>query len=502
MPLEDVNKMNPILQKTISVLSKQETINYKLYANRIEHNEEQKSVLLFDTLKNNLNKDIHKDFIIEKIYGTTQVNSNTYNKLNARLLNEIDNSLVQFYFHETDATFIHSELSLYHIFLEKNDKQLAYHHLQKAEKKAIDTNQYALLDIIYNELASLSVYNGNTAPDEFVKKRQTNFKQLMAIRQLDDALNSIVYDLTKSQAIDGTSAKKLQTLHKAITLFTNKKEFKQNPLFKGKLYLAVCQVFISKKDFVTLEKYSLKTYQEFQAKKYFSKHNHSVKLQMLRYICNCLYVSKKYTLALQYAEVLNTALQEYNGLLYEQNVFFYYTILANNYSVLNPQKVIEVLTEAKNIPVISNHQTHIGFVYVNLAGAYLSVKKHKVALKNIVNLYNHSSYQHLSIGMQLQVHVIELLIRLESHTELESSKKLIISIEKTFTKTLHKKEHLCDAGFLQFMKQLVKKHGFKLNPKSLLFTNNYLEKGINASAGAVVDYKHWLKTEFLKEKVL
>lgn len=495
MFLEDVNKMNPILQKTISVLNKQETINFKLYVNRIEHSEEQKSILLFDVLKNNFSRDINKEFIIDKIYGSNQVNANTYNKLNARLLNEIDNSLVQFYFHETEATFIHSELSLYHIFIQKNETGLAYYHLQKAKKKAIETNRYDLLDVIYNEFINISVYAGNISPDEFIKRRNQNFEKLIALRQLDDALNSIVYDITKSQAIDSTSTKKMQALNKAINTFARKKEFKQSPLFKGKLFLAISQVFISKKDFKTLETYTLKNYQEFESKKYFNKQNHSLKLQMLRYICNCLFVSKNYNKALEYAEVLNKALFEFDAFLYEQHIFFYYTILANNYSVLNPQKVIDVLNEAKNIPAVINHQNHLGIVYMNLAAAYLSIKQHKVALKNILKLYQHHSYQQLSTGMQLQVNMIELLIRLESKGQLDDSKKLIQFIQKKYVKTFRNKEYAPDNSFLIFIKEFVSKYKFIKSIKSEVLINQYLKKGIDSNVGAVVDYKKWLRHE-------
>ncbi len=488
--------MNTILQKTIASLSKQEIINYKLYVNRIKYNKEQKSVTLFNYIKNNKNRDLNKNIFITKIYSKNNTSLNTYNKLNARLINEIDNSLVQFYFHETDVTYIHSELSLYHVFSQKNELDLAFHHLQKAEKKAIAISHYQFLDFIYSEHIQLSVQHGNELPQSYIVKRNNNHKQLIEIRFLDDALNVIVHEIKKTQAIGATSVKTIATLNKAIKRFEQKKEFKNNLVFKSKLFLAVSQVLISQRNFKSLELYATKSFNEFSEKKFFDKTNHPIKLQMLRYICNCLFVNKKHNEALQYIDVFYKAIQEYKGLLYEQNVFFYYNALANNYSILNPQKVIDVLSKAKDIPAIINHPSHLGYVYLNLAGAYLGLKQHKIALKNILNLYLHKSYQTLSVGIQLQVNIIELLIRLESN-DIDFGKKLVSTILKQYKKTLLLNEHKADNSFILLIKRLIEKSRFEKNKTSIKLVSEYIKMQTEHNNATIVDYAQWLKTQFL-----
>ncbi len=105
-----------VLVKTIKSLSKKEIINYKIQANRINNHEDRKDIALFELLKNNKNSDVDNDKNKTKLYGSS-ANNKTYNKLKERLLLEINNSLVQFYFHETDANYIYSELSLFKLFI-------------------------------------------------------------------------------------------------------------------------------------------------------------------------------------------------------------------------------------------------------------------------------------------------------------------------------------------------------------------------------------------------
>ncbi|MGV2479944.1 UNVERIFIED_CONTAM: hypothetical protein IGO34_24360, partial [Salmonella enterica subsp. enterica serovar Weltevreden] len=124
---------------------------------------------------------------------------NMYYRLKNRLLNEINNSLVQFYCYDNDSHDIYGELSLYKVFLKKSDWQLANYHLLKAEKKAALIQDFSLLDVIYTEHINLSIRFGETSPEVFVRKREENYKRLKDIRTLDDALANLIFQLKRSQ---------------------------------------------------------------------------------------------------------------------------------------------------------------------------------------------------------------------------------------------------------------------------------------------------------------
>ena len=483
-----------ILQKSIQYLSKKEIINYKIYTNRIKKDATRKDTLLFDALKKAQNSDLNKNTVFNKIYPTG-VDKNVFNKLKGRLLHEIDNSLVQFYFHETDTNYIYSELSLYKIYLAKNANDVAYYHLRNAEKRAVKTQDFVMLDVVYNEYIHLSTYYGHLSPKNYIQKREKNSIRLKELRLLDDTLATIIYDLDRSQTFSKTKLATIAILNRAIKQLSAKKEFKESLVFKSKLFNAASQLFLSKKDYVSLELYSINTYQEFVRENYFSKSNHDIKLQMLRYICNALFINKKYELALEYIHQLKLSMKEYKAMLYDKNVFFYYNSLANNYSILNSEKAIEVLNEAKMIKAIINHPSHLGYIYLNLAGAYFDLENYKIALKNILNLYHHPLFEIVDESLKVQIFIIEIILRIETH-HFDYASKLVRAVLNKHKKIINSDEYQQDMGFLTLMKKLIAKFNFENNTLSIKLVNQFCETTYKYKSNNLVDYNRWLQGKF------
>ncbi len=483
-----------ILKKTIYKLNKEEIINYKLYANRTQSNDERKDIQLFDLLKKQPESDTNEDRLLEKLYPSVN-NKNIYYRLKNRLLNEINNSLVQFYCYEKNNHDIYSELSLYKVFLKKNDWPLANYHLLKAEKKAITIQDFSLLDVIYTEHINLSIQFGETTPTVFIRKRELNQVKLNEIRALDDSLAKIIYELKRSQNFSKTKNHTTQVLNKAILHLNSKKEFRHNLVFKTKLFNAISRLLLSQQQYESLEKYTLATYQEFLQKNYFSKTNHDIKLQMLAYLCNALFVNKKYVVSLQYIGELHDAMKEYKRLLYNAYVFFYYNALINNYTVTDPEKAIEISNEAKENKVIAGHPTHLGYVYLNLAGAYFDLKQHKTALKNIIKLYNHKLFDTIDNSFKVKILITEIILRIETN-DLEYALRLIDTLKKQNKLLFSKKDYKQDADFIHLLMELIKKHDFKNSKYSKVLAKTFCNKNYPHHNSSIVHYKEWLSEKF------
>ena len=286
-----------ILIKTIQSLSKEEVVNYKLYTFRKNKDKTRKDVVLFDLIKKLTNNDVNKIDLFDKIYEQDS-SKNTFHRLKSRLLLEIDNSMVQFYFHKTDSHYIYNELSLCKTYLQKNKWDIALYHLKKAETKAIECYDYALLDIIYHEFIDFSSQFGSITPSVYIEKRNINQQILNDLRALDDALATIVFELKQHQNFSSTSSPKSLALDKAIKQLNFKKEFNNQVSFKLKMYQAISSLLITQKDFVTLESYCIKTYHDFLTRKFFNESNHRAHLNMLVHICNALTANKKHVKAL------------------------------------------------------------------------------------------------------------------------------------------------------------------------------------------------------------
>lgn len=479
-----------ILQKTIQSLNHEEIVNYKLFAFRKEKDISRKDIVLFDLIRKSTFSDAnHIDFFSD-IYPA-DTNKNTYHRLKSRLLTDIDNSMVQFYFHKTDSHYIYNELGLYKTYMAKNKWEIALYHLKKAESKAIESFSYPLLDIIYHEFIDLSSQYGDITPAVYIEKRNNNAVILKDLRNLDDTLATVIFDLKRHHAFSEITIEKQELLSKAIKQLHNNKLFATQLNFKIKMYQAISSLLIAQKDFKTLETYCIKTYTDFEKQKVFSESTHRIKLTMLVHISNALYYGKKNQLALMYLDKLKNAIAEYNHLFYNQFVFFYYSSLANNYSILDLPRSIEVLHEAKNNKAIQEQPSFLSFIHLNLAGAYYDLNEHKIALKNLVKLTQSSSFDGLDEALRLKVKTHELILRIELQ-DFEYATKQIKETLKYFKKTLKKQEHKQDFDFLTLLNKLILKNQLHITKKTKTLLEQFLKTKYNVASNSIVDYKKWL----------
>lgn len=481
------------LEKTIYSLYHEEIINFKLYSFRKDKNPLRKDIQLFDFIKKNDLNDANYNLFFKQLYTET-TNKNTLDRLKSRLLKEIDNSLIQFHFHQSQSQYIYNEIGLYKIFSQRNKLDLAIHHLKKAETKAIESYDYSILDIIYHEFIDVSIQYGAIEPAIYISKRNQNNVILNDLRALDDALALIIFDLKTSQNFSSINFQKSDALNKAIQQLQKKKLFATQVGFKFKMYQAISSLLISQKDFVTLENYSIKTYHDFIKQKNFSESTHRQKLNILVHICNALTANNKNKEALVYLEKLKNVLSEYNNLFYNQYIFFYYNSLANNYSVLNLHKAIDVLNEAKDNLAIQQQETQLGYIYLNLAGAYYDLKEYKLALKNILVLIQNPSFKLLNEAFKLKVHIHEVILRVELN-DLEYANKLIKQISKTYRKILKTKEHTEDVDFLFLLSKLILKNQWIVTKKTDELYHLFSKAKYNFSNTGMVNYKKWLNAK-------
>ena len=266
-------------------------------------------------------------------------------------------------------------------------------------------------------------------------------------------------------------------------------------VFKTKLFNAISRLLLSQQDYTSLESYTLTTYREFLTKNYFSKANHEIKLQMLAYLCNTLFVNKKHMLSLEYIDQLHSAMKEFKNLLYDNYVFFYYNTLVNNYTVIDPDKAIDVLNEAKENKAITNHPTHLGYIYLNLAGAYFDLKQHKIALKHIIKLYNHKLFNTIDNSFKIKIHITEIILRIETN-DLEYSQKLIESLIKQYKTTFLNKAYKQDFDFIHLLQVLIKKYDFEKNKYTKALIATFCHKTYPQASSSIVHYNEWLIEKF------
>jgi tetratricopeptide (TPR) repeat protein len=381
-----------------------------LFALRQQGNSERKDLFLLDALRKN--PDASDEKIFRKLYPDGD--KNAYYRLRNRLLEDINRSLMLQHYEDEELLMIFHQLTVVRIYTAKNQYQLAFHFLRKAEQKALKTENHEILDIIYGEFIRLSNELMVINPETYVSLRRKNSETLNRLRQMDDLLAVVSYRLKTTQNFGEKQNSLMGILEETTNSFMQDAGLAASPRFRFKLYSLVSQMLLQKQDYVSLEAYLKKTIAEFTSEHLFNKTNHEIKLQMLTYLVNSLFKTGKIDESLQYSDALHDAMLEFNSLHFERFEIFYYNSLVNNYSTFDIPKAISILQDLLNNKNLRKVPFYELFVYLNLATSYFDLHQYNQAIRHLSKAYLIDSYKKADASLKFKIAVAELIIRYEN----------------------------------------------------------------------------------------
>lgn len=482
-----------VLPEVIGNMNKEEIRNFKLFINRTEKATERKDEVLFDFIRKQF-PDYDEDKILKKLYQTDD--KNALYRLKNRLFEDIGKSLTLHYYDANEYNSILNYLFLSRLFQSKGQAPTAYYYLNKAFRKANENEHLDWLDIIYGEFIKLSHETLEINPEEYIQKRKDNRSKLNKVQEIDDILAALIYRIKVSQNFAKQNTQILDLLQKTVNDFAKSKDVKNSPVLRFKIYQSVSRILLQQQDYKSLEKYLLKTFDEFTKEKLFTKNNHDTKLQMLTYLINSLFKNKKIDLSLTYVDKLKSAMEEFSSALYDKYLFYYYNSLVINYSVKNIDKAIEILHEAKDNSSIKKLPIYNVFVYLNLAVLNFDKKNFKESLKHLVKPMMQDAFKHLDEAWHLKLSVFELMIRYELN-DFDYLEHKLLRVKKDYMSLLKKEEYVRQKQMVLLIEKLVKSDGIKKN-KQLLKEINALLDGImldSSSDTDIINYSDWLKAK-------
>ena len=221
----------------------------------------------------------------------------------------------------------------------------------------------------------------------------------------------------------------------------------------------------------------------------FDKSNHETKLQMLTYLVNSLFKNDKIAESLEEAEELHQSMQEYDGLLFDKYLFYYYNSLVINYQVTDKQKAIEVLLEAKTKKAIQQLPMFTVFIYLNLAVFYFDLENFAAARKNLAKLKREESFNTLDNVFQLKIGVTELQVFYEIE-DVDLFDYQLNIIRKDFAALLKKEEYQRENLFIKILSKM---DGVTIPKDTEEFLNSYSDEGV--AGNDIIDYCEWLKSK-------
>lgn len=453
-----------ILQHLIKDLNKEQVRFFKLYAKRINSDGgDRKDILLFDYIRKS-GDEYDQEKIFKKLYDGKD--KNAFYRLKNRLMHELNKSLTLQHFDEEEMVYIFRLLALVKFYSNRNQVKTAYYFLKKAEAKAMAIESYELLDIIYGEFIRLSHELVSVNPEDYIARRKENLQQLNDVRTIDDILAAVSFRLKVTQNYSQGENPVLHLLETTLHDYSNDKNLQKSPKFRFKIYNAVSQVLLQKREYEALEEYLLGVYKSFNKEKLFTKNNHDAKLQMLTYLVNALFKNNKLKQSLQYAEELKKAMEEFHHMLYDKYIFFYYNSLVINYSKLNKDKAISILEDLKDNEKMKSNSFYQVFIYANLFLLWFEKHNFQTAAKNLTKLSILDGYKDTDPSLRLKIGVAEMVTRYELNDELVFKSK-ITQLSKEFKELLTKKEHVKEKDFIVILRGLAETENYRKD-KSLL----------------------------------
>ncbi len=479
-----------LLNNIVAVMTKEEIRNLKLWLNSTNASDNRKDVALFDYMRK-VGEKYDEEFIFKRLYNGGDKNS--FYRLKNRLQEDIGYNLALLHFGKQDANNLFLLLSLYNIFISRNQPSIALYYLRKAEKKAIQAENLEMLDIIYASFIKISGDLPDVNPELYIQKRKENALRLNKIRETDQVLAAVTYRMKLTQNYGKRDAGLLKILDNTIKEFAEDDSIKNSKTFQTRVFRAVSQILIQNHNFTELERFTIATYKRFVDEKWFDKNNHESKLQMLIYIVNALFKNQKYTESLDYAETLGEEMSAFNNQFYNKYLFFYYNALVINYAHIDLGRGLKALDEMeKEIKGLKNPYYEF-FILWNKATLLFSQRKFNEAIRNLVRLFLNDHYKKADVSLKLKIGVAECIMQYESG-DAETALKRVEQVRKNYALQLAAGDYKREVAVLKLLQRMVEAGELEEDKKLMAEIKKFVNASVSDSVedGEVLRYRAWL----------
>ncbi|MBL0064464.1 MAG: hypothetical protein IPP38_05480 [Bacteroidetes bacterium] len=480
-----------ILNSIVAGMSKEQVRYFKVYLSRSHDRDDRLDIRLFDYMRKT-GEEYDEEKIFKKLYHSEDKNS--FYRLRNRLLQDLNKStLIQHYDDDETGYTLHL-LALEKFYFSRNNTRVANYFLKKAEAEARKTENFELLDIIYGDFIRLSHELLSINPEEYIQKRKENQEQIRQLRAIEDILAVVSYKMKLTQNFASDENPILPLLQQTVENYSQDKELIRSAKLRFRIYHAVTQILLQKRDYKALEEYLLSVFKEFNEEKLFVRTNHDTKLQMLVYLVNSLFKNNKLKESLHYTEQLRLAMEEYQRLYYDKYLFFYYNSLVINYSRLDRNRAIEILEEMKGNEKIRSNPFYEMFVYLNLAVSWFDKKDFHLSIRNLNKLYLLDGYAKADRSLQFKIAIAELMIRYELK-DFDVLENKIRQVKKDFKEFFNKQVNSREILMVSVIGKLIESDSLKQEKnlmakvKQLIFTSEEEDSGDSE----ILNYKTWLK---------
>ena len=333
---------------------------------------------------------------------------------------------------------------------------------------------------ISHEILSIDV-------DYYIELKRNNIKILSEIDEMDLLLAKIMYDIRTKQNFGKSDITLVQLIKTKYGKISKEKNLVNSARFRIRLFKMYSRLLLQERDYQSLEKFLIESYNEFGTDKLFNRSNHNEKLTLLTYLTNCLYKTKKYKQSLKYSEQLLISMKEYDSFLYDKYLFYYYNMLVLNYAKTDKKKALDYLNKASKNEVIKKLPSYISFIYLNRSLIYFHQDNFIHAQKNMSRLILQEDFLLLDKAFQLKILIADIIIRFKNgkHDIIDKIK----DIRRNYKQLLLDEEYVRDREMINIISKKIYDEDIVDDKKRILSSmSDYDSEDLD-----IISYNLWLR---------
>jgi hypothetical protein len=445
------------LKTIISTLDLDDQRELGLFIQRQKKKKKRKDLQLLQILQKD--QDFKPQEIVKRLYPDSK-NKVAYHALRKRLMKHLTEFIMLKRMDEdtTTASSVMGMISLSRFLFTKREDQLAWDMIRKAEKSALQHEQYDLLNTIYN----LQIEHSDKEPADDLQAilHKWNANKTMAdVEEKASIANSLITHKLAEVRLKGQDPEFDKTIEEVLTTYGLKQAISSRPRLFYNLMNITRSSVIAKKDFYNFEAVIIAGYHRIEQNGGFSRHHHNYHLRLLYMIAHVLYRNKKFDESNTYLDRMHALLLEYRKSHYE--IFFprYAMLRAANYMYsYRLDEAIEILQQ-----MLSDHTQKLKVKdtlngHLNLGFYFFLKKEYSQSIRCNMEMNHSDKWMEKKMGKEwiIKKNLSEIILQfeLENHDLVLNR---IRSLERNYRDTLalpaYKKVHV----YLSFIKQMVSK---------------------------------------------
>lgn len=449
-----MDKLKTIIQQ----LTKEETKEFRMFINRQKQKNNRRDLALFDLLTEK--KDYKSAEVLSKLYDSKS-KSSAYHALRKRLMRHLRDFLVLKRMDEdnTTASSVMGWLSLARYLLDQKSVELAWHFLKKAEKQALESELFPLLNNIYLVQIENNHPDFGKDLDDLIAHWEFNKKRLQEEENAVVAVSLIRQKLI-TQRIKGLD----QDLETIIPEILSQYNLTDALTSRPKLLHAVLSItrsaYLGRKDFQHFGSYAEKFYRIMRQKKAFTKSNSYYHLDILYMICHAHYRVLSYDNSLSYLKEFLEVIEANKTVGYAKFYPKYVGILSAIWMSSNQvSKAVEITKNILEDNEMAKYLSRRDFYNqsLNLSVYYFAQKEYEKALGVFLEFKHTDKWieKKMGKGWMFRRNLIELI----NHIELKNYNYVlsrIRSMERKFKEFLDNPVLARWKAYIKFLEKYIK----------------------------------------------